>query len=54
MSDRLLDAAPLGLLPGDMKTGAGWTRNVAGEQVLLPLEESSDVAEAIAILEGRA
>ena len=37
-----------------MKTGAGWTRNVAGEQVLLPLEESSDVAEAIAILEGRA
>ncbi len=50
----LVDAAPLGLLPGDAKTGAGWTRNVAGEQVLLPLEESSDVAEAIAILEGRA
>ena len=50
----LVDASPLGLLPGDMKTGAGWTRNVAGEQVLLPLEESSDVAEAIAILEGRA
>ena len=50
----LVDAAPLGLLPGDRKTGAGWTRNVAGEQVLLPLEESSDVAEAIAILEGRA
>lgn len=50
----LVDAAPLGLLPGDRKTGAGWTRNVAGEQVLLPLEESSDVAGAIAILEGRA
>lgn len=50
----LVDAAPLGLLTGDAKTGAGWTRNVAGEQVLLPLEESSDVAEAIAILEGRA
>ena len=50
----LVDASPLGLLPGDMKTGEGWTRNVAGEQVLLPLEENPDVAEAIAILEGRA
>lgn len=48
----LVDAAPLGLLPGDMKTGAGWTRNVDGEQVKLPIGDNSAVAEAIAILEG--
>ena len=47
----LVDAAPLGLLPGDMKTGAGWTRNVAGEQVVLPLDANPDVTEVLDIIE---
>lgn len=47
----LVDAAPLGLLPGDRKTGAGWTRNVAGEQVVLPLDANPDVTEVLDIIE---
>ena len=47
----LVDAAPLGLLPGDRKTGAGWTRNVVGEQVVLPLDANPDVTEVLDIIE---
>lgn len=47
----LVDAAPLGLLPGDAKTGAGWTRNVDGEQVVLPLDANPDVTEVLDIIE---
>lgn len=47
----LVDAAPLGLLPGDRKTGAGWTRNVDGEQVVLPLDANPDVTEVLDIIE---
>lgn len=48
----LIDAGPLGLTVGDYYNGAAWTRNVDGEQVVLPLGDSADVAEAIAILNG--
>lgn len=50
----LLDASVLGLTTGDYYNGRAWTRNVDGEQVVLPLEaaESADAAEAIAILNG--
>ena len=47
----LVDAAPLGLLPGDRKTGAGWPRNVDGEQVVLPLDANPDVTEVLDIIE---
>ena len=49
----LLDAAPLGLTVGDYYNGAAWTRNVDGEQVVLPLGESADGEEALAILTGK-
>ena len=48
----LLDAAPLGLTVGDYFNGAAWTRNVDGEQVVLPLGDSADGEEALAILTG--
>ena len=48
----LLDAAPLGMQIGDLFNGANWTRNVDGEQVALPIGDSSDGAEALAILSG--
>lgn len=49
----LLDAAPLGLTVGDLKQGDNWTRNVEGEQVVLPIEQDDPaVAEALAILSG--
>ena len=48
----LMDAAPLGLTVGDYYNGAAWTRNIDGEQVVLPVGVSADVAEALAILNG--
>ena len=48
----LMDAAPLGLTVGDFYNGAAWTRNIDGEQVVLPVGVSADVAEALAILNG--
>ena len=47
----LMDAAPLGLEIGDLFNGANWTRNVDGEQVVLPLEENPDVNEVLDIIE---
>ena len=35
----IVDARPYGLTAGDLRTGAGWTRNAGGEQMLLPLLE---------------
>ena len=48
----LMDAAPIGLTVGDYYNGAAWTRNIDGEQVVLPVGVSADVAEALAILNG--
>lgn len=48
----LLDAAPLGLTVGDYYNGAAWTRNIDGEQVALPIGDSADGEEALAILNG--
>ena len=48
----LMDAGPLGLTVGDFYNGAAWTRNIDGEQVVLPVGVSADVAEALAILNG--
>lgn len=48
----LMDAAPLGLTVGDFHNGAAWTRNIDGEQVVLPVGVNADVAEALAILNG--
>lgn len=48
----LLDASPLGLTVGDYYNGAAWTRNVDGEQVALPIGDSADGEEALAILNG--
>lgn len=51
---RLLQAAQLGLVMGDMYNGAAWTRNIDGEQVALPIDTPSQDADIIfAILEGR-
>ena len=47
----LIDAAPLGLLTGDLFNGASWTRNVGGEQVALPLDANPDVTEVLNIIE---
>lgn len=33
----IVDARPYGLAVGDLRTGAGWTRNAGGEQMVLPL-----------------
>ena len=33
----IIDARPYGLIKGDLRTAAGWTRNADGEQILLPL-----------------
>ena len=53
LGKRLLEATPLGLIAGDLFNGTHWTRNVDGEQVVLPIEQdSTDVEEALAILLG--
>ena len=31
----IVDARPCGLIPGDLRTDRGWTRNAGGEQVVL-------------------
>lgn len=33
----IVDARPYGLIVGDLRTAAGWTRNAGGEQMVLPL-----------------
>lgn len=48
----LLNAAPLGLTVGDFYNGATWTRNIDGEQMVLPIGDSTDGEEALAILNG--
>ena len=49
----LLDASPLGLTVGDYYNGANWTRNVDGEQIVLPIVvASADAEEALQILNG--
>lgn len=48
----LLNAAPLGLTVGDYFNGVNWTRNVDGEQMVLPIGDSTDGEEALAILSG--
>lgn len=49
----LLDASPLGLTVGDYYNGANWTRNVDGEQMILPIAvASADAEEALQILNG--
>lgn len=35
----IVDARPLGLTIGDLRTPSGWTRNAGGEQVVLTLLE---------------
>lgn len=35
----IVDARPYGLIAGDLRTAAGWTRNAGGEQMVLPLLE---------------
>lgn len=49
---KLIDAGPLGLTVGDFYNGVSWTRNVNGEQVALPLGDSTEVDEAIDIITG--
>ena len=34
----IVDARPYGLISGDMRTAAGWTRNAGGEQMVLELQ----------------
>lgn len=35
----IIDAKPYGLIAGDLRTPQGWTRNIDGEQIILPLLE---------------
>ena len=35
----IVDARPYGLIAGDLRTAAGWTRNAGGEQMVLALQE---------------
>ena len=39
LSCEIVDARPYGLMAGDLRTAAGWTRNAGGEQMVLPLLE---------------
>lgn len=34
----IVDARPYGLIAGDLRTAAGWTRNAGGEQMVLELQ----------------
>lgn len=34
----IVDARPYGLIVGDLRTEAGWTRNAGGEQIILELQ----------------
>ena len=34
----IVDARPYGLIAGDLRTAAGWTRNAGGEQMALELQ----------------
>lgn len=34
----IVDARPYGLIVGDLRTAAGWTRNAGGEQMVLELQ----------------
>lgn len=34
----IVDARPYGLITGDLRTAAGWTRNADGEQMVLELQ----------------
>lgn len=34
----IVDARPYGLITGDLRTAAGWTRNAGGEQMVLELQ----------------
>lgn len=34
----IVDARPYGLIAGDLRTAAGWTRNAGGEQMILELQ----------------
>lgn len=36
LSCEIVDARPYGLIVGDLRTAAGWTRNAGGEQMILP------------------
>ena len=38
----IVDAAPYGLVPGDLRTARGWTRNVGGEQAALELQNEEE------------
>lgn len=37
LSCEIVGARPYGLIVGDLRTAAGWTRNAGGEQIILPL-----------------
>lgn len=60
LNAEIVDARPYGLAIGDLRTGAGWTRNDGGEQIVLPYiepEERNEIAnqtmlEVMAILDG--
>ena len=39
LSCEIVDARPYGLMAGDLRTAAGWTRNAGGEQIVLALQE---------------
>ena len=39
LSCEIVDARPYGLIAGDLRTAAGWTRNAGGEQMVLALQE---------------
>ena len=38
LSCEIVDARPYGLIAGDLRTAAGWTRNAGGEQIVLELQ----------------
>ena len=38
----IVDASPYGLCAGDLRTVNGWTRNIDGEQIILPLLTQQD------------
>lgn len=38
----IINAAPYGLQVGDLRTAKGWTRNVNGEQVVLPALDAKE------------
>lgn len=54
LSCEIVDARPYGLIPGDLRTAKGWTRNIGGEQVVLELQDEEERKSYVLAMERAA